>query len=91
MKYIDWDPKKNKKLIEGRGISFDTVVAHIESNKVLDRIKHPNKTEYPNQWMYVVEIDDYVYVIPFVIENEEKIFLKTIIPSRKFTKKYLNK
>jgi hypothetical protein len=35
-----------------------------------------------------LEINDYVYYVPF-IEDNEKIFLKTIIPSRKYTKKYL--
>jgi len=90
MKYIDWDLEKNEKLLRERGISFDVIVMHIAKRGVLDRVRHPNKNKYPDQWMYVVEVDEYIYIVPFV-EDDKKIFLKTIIPSRKFTKKYLNK
>lgn len=90
MKYIDWDPEKNEELLRERGISFDMIVARIEDAGILDRIRHPNNGKYPNQWMYVVEVGGYAYVVPFV-EDDEKIFFKTIIPSRKFTKQYLKK
>ncbi len=86
MKYINWDPEKNKKLIKERGVSFEICLVHIEQGKILDIIN--NKTPYEHQFVYVLEIDDYVYYVPFV-EDKEKIFLKTIIPSRKATKKYL--
>jgi hypothetical protein len=36
----------------------------------------------------VVQVDNYIYLVPF-IETESDIFLKTIIPSRKATRKYL--
>ncbi|MGA1133361.1 MAG: toxin [Prochlorotrichaceae cyanobacterium] len=60
----------------------------IEGNKLLDIIQHPNQEKYPNQRIFIVEIDRYIYLVPF-IENETELFLKTIIPSRKMTKKYL--
>ena len=88
MKYIEWDPEKNERLLRGRGISFEVCAIKIE--RVLDRVKHPNKDKYPNQWMYIVEVDGYAYAVPFV-EHNGNIFLKTIIPSRKFTRKYLKK
>jgi uncharacterized DUF497 family protein len=90
MKYFDWSEEKNQKLVKERGISFEIIVACIKEGCVLARAKHPNKSKYPNQYMYIIEIDDYVYAVPFV-EDDEKIFLKTIIPSRKLTKKYFNK
>jgi len=71
-----------------RDVSFEQVYIAIESGRVLDVIENPNKSKYPNQKIYVVDINDYVYLIPFV-EGNEKIFLKTIFPSRKMTKKYL--
>lgn len=86
MKYFDWDPEKNKKLIKERGISFEICLVCIEQGNVLDIIK--NKTPYQHQSVYVIEIEGYVYYVPFV-EDAEKIFLKTIIPNRKATKKYL--
>lgn len=86
MKYFDWNPEKNKKLIKERGISFEICLVYIEQGRILDIIN--NKTPYEHQFVYVLEIEEYVYYIPFV-EDEEKIFLKTIIPSRKATKNYL--
>lgn len=61
---------------------------HIENGDVLDVIVHPNKTEYPNQQILVIDINDYIYAVPF-IEEEQECFLKTIVPSRKLTKQYL--
>ena len=85
MKYFNWNPQKNKKLIKERGVSFEICLVKIENKDILDIL---NNINYPNQKIFVLEIDDYVYLVPFV-ENENEIFLKTIIPSRKFTKKYL--
>jgi uncharacterized DUF497 family protein len=84
---IDWDVEKNKKLISERGVSFEEVVAILEDGSLLDVLDHPN-IRYSHQKIYVVEIGGYVYLVPFVTEGN-KIFLKTIIPSRKAQKKYL--
>ncbi|HQS84922.1 MAG TPA: toxin [Alphaproteobacteria bacterium] len=80
---------KNLKLIHERGISFEAVIAVIESGYLVDVIQHPNATKYPHQKVYIVVVNEYVYLVPFVIEEEGTIFLKTIIPSRKAKKKYL--
>jgi uncharacterized DUF497 family protein len=88
MKYFDWNVDKNDELIRERGISFEELVFCIMHDGLLDIIEHPNKENYPNQKIFIVNIDDYVYLVPFV-EDEKIIFLKTIIPSRKMTKKYL--
>ena len=88
MKYFDWEPVKNEQLINERGISFEEVLVAIEGGYLLDIMEHPNRARYPNQKIFIVRIEDYVYLVPFV-EDEEKIFLKTIIPSRKATKKYI--
>lgn len=85
MKYFNWNPEKNKKLIKERGVSFEICLVKIEGKDVLDILSSEN---YPNQKIFVLEVEGYVYLVPFV-ENEKEIFLKTIIPSRKFTKKYL--
>ena len=69
-------------------MSLDDIIQAIEQGNLLDIIKHYNPDKYPNQKIFIVKIDDYVYLILFV-ENEEEILLKTIIPSRKMTKKYL--
>jgi len=61
---------------------------HIERDDVLDIVDHPNQKKYPNQQLLVVEINSYVYLVPFV-ENKNSKFLKTIIPSRKATRDYL--
>ncbi len=61
----------------------------IEAGAVLDILPHPNLAKYPNQEMYILEINGYVYVVPFVTENDHQVFLKTIFPQRKLTKYYL--
>lgn len=88
MKPLDWNPEKNAKLIKERGYSFEDVQAAIEDGKLLEVVRHSNLKRYPNQWMLIVAIEGYAYAVPFV-EREECFFLKTLFPSRKFTKKYM--
>jgi len=87
MKHFAWNSVKNAQLVKDRGISFERVIYHIERNEILDIIKHPNSSKYPNQRMFILEISNYAYLIPFV-ETDSEVFLKTIIPSRKATRKY---
>ena len=88
MKYIDWSEEKNEWLKTNRGISFEDVVFSISQGGLLDRKRHENKIKFRNQWVFFVEISGYVFAVPFV-EDDEKIFLKTIFPTRKATKEYL--
>jgi len=88
MKLLDWSIEKNEELKTERGVTFEDVVFCMTHGGLLDTIEHPNKKKYQNQRIFIVEINDYAYLVPFV-EDERIIFLKTIIPSRKMTKKYL--
>jgi hypothetical protein len=88
MKYFDWNDDKNELLKKVRGISFEEVELAISSGDLVDRIKHHNPMKYPNQKIFLVKIGNYIYSVPYV-EDNEKIFLKTIIPNSKATKKYL--
>ena len=88
MLHFVWNSEKNAQLIRERGISFERVIFHIERDEILAVIKHPNPSRYPNQRMFILDIGNYAYLVPFV-ETETEIFLKTIIPSRKATRKYL--
>jgi uncharacterized DUF497 family protein len=88
MRFFDWNPDKNKWLKEQRGITFEEIVFHIFHGGLLDVLEHPNKKQYPGQRIFVVNVEGYVCLVPFV-EAEERVFLKTIVPSRKLTKKYL--
>jgi len=90
MKYFDWDPQKNKELKEKRGVSFEEVMLMLKKGDVLDLFDHPNQTKYPGQKIFIVKINNYCFMVPY-IEDSEKYFLKTVIPSRKATKKYLFK
>ena len=91
MKQFRWNQEKNLKLSEERGISFETIVYAIRKGDVIDVIDHPNPEKYPNQSVYAVNINDYVYLVPFVREENGVHFLKTIIPSRKATRQYLRR
>ena len=85
---FNWNAEKNQQLIKERGVSFEDVLFYIQQGKVLDDLSNPNKSKYPDQRILIIEIDSYAYLVPYV-ENDEEIFLKTIIPSRKATKQYI--
>jgi uncharacterized DUF497 family protein len=88
VKPFRWNDKKNIQLQAEREINFEMAVSAITEGNVLDIIEHPNQEKYPSQRIFVIRINQYVYLVPFV-ENDREIFLKTIIPSRKMKKKYL--
>ena len=90
MKTFNWDNEKNEKLKLERSVSFEEVVFCIEKGQLLDVLEHPNQKKYKGEKVYVVEIKDYAYIVPF-IDYENERFLKTIFPSRKYTKLYINK
>lgn len=88
MKLFDWNLGKNEELKAQRKISFEDIVFSISRNGLMDILEHPDQQRYPGQRIFIVNVDDYAYIVPF-IEDKKTIFLKTIIPSRKMTKKYL--
>jgi len=88
MRIYNWHSAKNQKLVVGRRISFEEVIFHIEHGGLLDDIAHPNASDYSHLRIFIVDVKGYVYLVPYV-ENENEVFLKTIIPSRKFTKRYI--
>ncbi|NTW49326.1 MAG: BrnT family toxin [Chlorobiales bacterium] len=88
MKYFSWNTEKNEQLKAERGVSFEDVIFYIERGQLLDIVEHPNHEKYAGQRIFIININAYAYLVPFV-EDEHEIFLKTIIPSRKATKKYL--
>jgi uncharacterized DUF497 family protein len=89
-KIFNWNVEKNQLLIQDRGISFERIVFEIGSGNELAVLEHPNQEKYPGQRISMVQVDDYVYAVPFV-ETDAEIFLKTIIPSRKATRQYRSK
>jgi uncharacterized DUF497 family protein len=88
VKYFDWNTEKNDLLKRERGISFEDIQRAIQEEDVLDIIDNPNTQKYSKQKIFVVLVNNYVYMVPYV-EDDEKYFLKTIFASRKMTKKYL--
>jgi hypothetical protein len=88
MKHINWNVNKSLLLKRLRGICFEDVIFHIARGDLLDDYQHPNQQKYEGQRILVIRIDNYAYLAPYV-ENEDELFLKTIIPSRKATEKYL--
>lgn len=88
MRVFQWDNEKNAWLKKHRNVCFEQVVLLFERGDVLDVIEHPNQDSYPNQKIAIVNIDDYVYLVPYLPDGED-IVLKTIIPSRKATNQYV--
>lgn len=89
MKPFRWSAEKNELLKAERAVSFESMVVSIEAGGLVDILAHPNEQKYPRQRVLVVALDGYAYLVPFV-EEDEYFFLKTIIPSRKATRDYLN-
>jgi len=85
---FDWNHAKDQWLKQERGVSFEDVICRLTHDEIIDTIEHPNQQKYPGQRIFIINIEGYVYIVPFV-ENDRFIFLKTIIPSRKMTKRYL--
>jgi hypothetical protein len=88
MKVFRWDNEKNEWLKQNRGVCFEEVVILMEREDVLETIEHPNQDKYPGQKIAIIRIENYAYLVPYIQESDE-IFLKTIIPSRKATNKYV--
>ena len=88
MKIINWNREKNDWLRKNRGICFEDILFYLDNNYLIDDVEHPNQSKYSGQRMMVLNILEYIYLVPYV-ESEDEIFLKTIIPSRKATKDYL--
>jgi len=87
--YFNFCSEKNHLILETRGICFEHIITLINEGCILDVVAHPNQIKYPKQSMYIVDVDGYCYLVPYV-KNDKEIFLKTIIPSRKATKQYLS-
>ena len=90
MKLFRWNHDKNEQLKAERAISFEEIVLAIEAGGLLDIVRHSNPGKYPRQRIFVVALEQYAYLVPFV-EEEAYYFLKTILPSRKATRDYLSK
>jgi len=87
MKY-EWNCNKNEWLKKNRNISFEQIIYHLSQGNVWKTTDHPDQIKYPGQKFYFVVVEDYIYLVPYIIEKEF-VFLKTIIPSRKATSDYL--
>ena len=89
-KKIEWSKEKSEWLrnkYDRKGIRFEECKKLIQARQVLDDIDNPN---YPHQRMFILEVRNYVYLVPYV-EDDDKIFLKTVYPSKKYTEIYLDK
>jgi uncharacterized DUF497 family protein len=82
---IYWDPGKNKRLIIERGISLDQIAEIIYNEEYIDILRHPQRE---NQKMFVVNCNNYIWIVPFVVDENSHICLKTAYPSRKYNRKY---
>jgi len=87
MKSYKWNTEKNNLLKETRNISFEEIVLAISHNMIFKVYDHPNQEKYPGQKIFEINLNNYIYLVPYS-ETDNEYFLKTIIPSRKATKSY---
>ena len=87
---FSWETKKNNLLKQSLNISFEQIVLAIENKQVVDVIEHPDQEKYKGQKFFLVEYNNYIYVVPaYIADSGDECHLKTIYPSRKFTRKFL--
>jgi|SRR3989338_6712495 len=86
---FEFDEEKSALLKKNRGVSFEEVIELIKLKGILANIKHPNQQKYPHQRVFIIDINHYAYVVPFISKTVDTVFLKTLYPSRVFTKKYI--
>jgi len=84
---VTWDNEKNRALKKERNVCFEEVEVAILEERIIDIIPHFNTERYPHQEIMIIELKNYVYYVPFVLDGDT-LFLKTIIPSRKYNKQY---
>ncbi len=90
MKSIEYNEEKNLKLKTQRGVSFEDIKHAVAEGGLVAIVTNPDQKRYPGQKLLIVSINKYAYVAPFV-EDKKKLFLKTIYPSRKYTKLYVTR
>ena len=88
VKPFSWNAEENDTLKRERRVSFEAIVFHIERGDVLATVGYPNQDRTPGQNIFIININDYAYLVPFV-EGSDEVFLKTIIPNHKATNTYL--
>jgi uncharacterized DUF497 family protein len=82
---IIWEEKKNQTLILERSVSFEEISEKILDNEILDIRKNPTRE---NQQYFILSIRGYIWVVPYLLDDKERIILKTAYPSRKYHKFY---
>ena len=82
MKVI-WDKDKEKKLLRERKISLSEIGDMLMSNQFIEVLENP---QHPNQLIFILSYKDYTHAVPFIIDSEGAIVLKTAYPSRKHHK-----
>lgn len=87
---VNWSDEKNDILKSTKNVCFEDVENAIMMDNILDIIPHHNEKKYPNQEFMIVLINNYTYYVPFIMDDEQ-VFLKNIIPSRKHHKIYNKK
>ena len=81
----EFDPVKNDQLKRERSISFEQIISLIETGNLIQILEHPDGDKYPGQWLFEINVDGYIYIVP-VVRQGQTLFLKTVYPSRKATK-----
>lgn len=87
---FEWDERKNAFLKKERGISFEEIVNLIAQGELIAVRNHPNPEKYPDQKIFILDVDGYAWVVPFE-KRGDRLRLITAYPSRKWTKLYLRR
>ena len=84
MKVI-WDNQKAEKLLRERDISVEAIADMLMRNEFLEILENPR---HPDQMMFIISYKEYTHAVPFIIDAEDRVVLKTVYPSRKHHKHF---
>jgi len=82
---IVWDEQKNTWLKDTRNVSFEQIAGIIFAEQYFDIVDNPTRK---HQEYFVIPLNEYTWLVPFLVDEQERIVLKTAYPSRKFHKLY---
>ena len=82
---IIYDDKKSRILKLERNIDIEDILKIIIDKKYIDILEHPKRK---GQQIFILLYRDYIHVVPFIVDKDDNIIIKTVFPSRNFNKIY---
>jgi len=85
---IIYDNEKANILKSERNIDIKEIIEVIINKKYLDILENSKRK---GQLIFILSYKNYTHVVPFILDKNDNIIIKTVFPSRNFHKIYKEK